>query len=158
MTSLQAWYDLQSSLRFVSLSILGDEPTGKQHFTLLPVSKTCLPQQSAHELCTFPKRFNCPLVSSLKRTAFTPTIHQLSTVSETKFAIIKGGLVHSWAEFNPEIWAEHRNQNCPPMLTHHSCHWADRRALPQSKGHLHQQIHSNPLPGKLPPCTYKPFQ
>lgn len=142
----------------MSLCILGDEPTGKQYFSLLPMSKTCLPQQSTDELRAFPQRFNCPLVSSLKRTAFTPTIHQLSRVSETKSTIIKGALVHSWAEFNPEIWEECRKQSCPPVLTHLSCHCADRRAPPQSKRHLHQHIHSNPWPGKLLPHKYKLFQ
>lgn len=138
-------------------SILGDNPRGKQHFSLLPMSKACLPQQSTHELRAFPQHFNCPLVSSLKRTAFT-TIHQLSRVSETKSTIIKGALVHSWAEFNPGIWEECGKQSCPPVLTHLSCHCEDRMALPQSKERLHQHIHSNPMPGKLPPHKYKLFQ
>lgn len=110
-----------------------------------------------HELRAFPQHFNCPLVSSLKRTAFT-TIHQLSRVSETKSTIIKGALVHSWAEFNPGIWEECGKQSCPPVLTHLSCHCEDRMALPQSKECLHQHIHSNPMPGKLPPHKYKLFQ
>lgn len=50
VTRLQAWYDLQPSLRFMSLCMLGDESTGKQHFSLLPLSKTCLLQQSTCKL------------------------------------------------------------------------------------------------------------
>lgn len=112
--------------------------------------ETCLPQQSARKLLYAASSpwLNCPLVSSLKKTACTCSIHQLDQSQQPPLAEelqLTTGLCSPSDTGVTKEASERQQQSCTPVFLYHSCPHRGGRAQPWRKGHFYQPIHSNPL-------------
>lgn len=158
MTSLQAWYDLQPSLRFMSLCMLENESTGKQHFTWLPSSKN-LPSSAIRMRLLVPSHSSLTALwclSSRKQPLLVPSISWEQSLQDKihhhkRSSGSRPGLIQPWDMGRTQ---EAEPSTCTDISLVSPCRW---KGLAWSKGQLCQHIYSNPLPEKLLPRKYQTF-